>query len=241
MRAFTLIDVLVTLTVVVLLIGILLPGLGKVRESSRRVVCSSNIRQIGLGLVLYADANRDQLPYSVYIDKKQRENQIEYSPEDMATLRLKPEISRKTHTSWDGLGLLYAAEVLPSAEIFYCPSHHGEHSFQAYQDRWLRVTGEILGNYHFRGQGPNGSRRLSFIEPSRAALAADSLRSFADYNHEVGLNVLRADISLFWLADPLKRIPEYLAVGGRDAFETLDFDTLWQQLDAPEESILPEK
>ncbi|MBK7405553.1 MAG: DUF1559 domain-containing protein [Phycisphaerales bacterium] len=233
-------DVLVTLSVVAILIGLLLPGLGKARESSRRVVCASNLRQIGLGLVLYADANRDRLPYSIFLERKARDNQIEYAPEDMATLRLDIKTSQRTKTTWDGLGLLYSAEVLPSSGIFYCPSHHAEHSFETYRDRWLAPQGEILGNYHFRGEGPNGSTRLSYIEPSRSALASDSLRSLADYNHEVGLNVLRADLSLFWLADPLKRIPEYLATAGQN-FELRDFETLWAQLDQPETSILPDK
>ncbi|MDQ7013341.1 MAG: hypothetical protein Q9O74_05520 [Planctomycetota bacterium] len=237
---FTLIDVLVTLGVVVLLMGIMLPGLGKVQEISRQLVCRSNLRQIGLGLVLYADSSRDQLPNSVFSDvNRQKENEVEYSPEDMMTLRLSKGLSRRTNSTWDGLGLLYETEMLPSQAIFYCPSHHGNAAFKDVADTWRAHAGEIVGNYHFRGKGPNGSTRLSFIEPSRSALAADGLRTIEDYNHRVGLNVLRADLSLFWLSDPLGRIGDYIELAGEDSFDTYDFDILWDKFDAPSDTILP--
>ncbi len=239
-RGFTLIDVLVTLAVVVLLIGIMLPGLGKVQEISRQLVCRSNLRQVGLGLALYADSSRDQLPNSVFIDlNRQKENEVEYSPENMMTLRLSRGVSRRTNSTWDGLGLLYATEMLPSQEIFYCPSHHGDFAFKDVVDTWRSPAGEIVGNYHYRGRGPNGSTRLSFIEPSRSAIAADGLRTIADYNHRVGLNVLRADLSLFWLSDPLGLIGKYVELAGEDSFDTYDFDLLWDKFDSPTDTILP--
>lgn len=240
---FTLIDVLVSLTVIVLLIGIMLPGLGRVREVSRQVVCRSNLRQVGLGLVLYADSSKDELPPSVFLDPggERADNQVEYSPEHMMTLRLSKNLARRTKVTWDGLGLLYKTEMLPSQEIFYCPSHHGRHSYNDFEDVWQKPSGEIVGNYHYRGQGPNGATRLSFIEPSRSAIGADGLRTIDDYNHEIGLNVLRADLSLFWLPDPNGRIGEYVAMAGEDSFQTYDFDILWEQFDKPADDILPSK
>lgn len=239
-RAFTLVDVLVTMAVVALLIAMLLPSLSTVRESARRVVCSSNLRQVGLGLALYADSSRDRLPYSVFIDARwQTDEQLRSSPANMMTLRLPYELSERTDTTWDGLGLLYDTEVLPDSEIFYCPSHHGDHRFSATQDRWLRPAGEIVGNYHYRGQGPNRQTKLTSIEPSRAAMAADGLRTLEDYNHRVGLNVLRADLSLLWVSDPTGRIGEFLTRWD-DASGELDFGKLWLQLDNPDEKIIPD-
>jgi hypothetical protein len=233
-RAFTLIDILVTLAVVSLLIGIMLPGLGRVREIARQVVCRSNLRQIGLGLVLYADGSRDRLPYSVYIDPQQQsENGIKYAPQEMMTLRLESGVSKRSGTTWDGFGLLFAEEVLPSREIFYCPSHHGDHSFADQVEKWLKPEGELVGNYQFRGQGPNGSVHLSFIEPSRAAIATDGIRTVDDYNHRVGLNVLRADLSLYWLSDPDGRIGDFVEYAGLDSFQQYSFDKLWSKFDEP--------
>lgn len=242
LAGFTLVDVLVTLAVVVLLIGLMLPGLGRVQEISRQVVCRSNLRQVGLGLALYADASKDQLPPSVFIDAAQtKEDEIGYSPENMMTLRLAKNIARLTGSNWDGLGYLYKTEMLPSEEIFYCPSHHGDYAYDDISDTWLDSDGELVGNYHYRGRGPNGSTRLSFIEPSRSAIGADGLRTLSDYNHKVGLNVLRADLSLFWLSDPLGRIGDYVEFAGEDSFDTYDFDMIWDKFDLPQDTVLPRR
>ncbi|MCQ6498005.1 type II secretion system protein, partial [Vibrio parahaemolyticus] len=50
---FTIIDVLVSIAVIAVLISILMPSLSLVRETTRRLVCSSNIRQHGMGLAMY--------------------------------------------------------------------------------------------------------------------------------------------------------------------------------------------
>jgi prepilin-type N-terminal cleavage/methylation domain-containing protein/prepilin-type processing-associated H-X9-DG protein len=62
-RGFTLIELLVVIAIIALLIGILLPALGKARETGRRVVCASNVRMVVLGAVMYAD----QHPTNAYI------------------------------------------------------------------------------------------------------------------------------------------------------------------------------
>lgn len=57
--AFTLIEVLVVVAITALLVAILSPSLAAARQSSRAVVCASNIRQIGVGWHMYAQQWQD--------------------------------------------------------------------------------------------------------------------------------------------------------------------------------------
>ncbi len=52
-RAFTLIEVLVVITVIAILLALLIPAVQSARETARRVRCSSNVRQLGIGLNSY--------------------------------------------------------------------------------------------------------------------------------------------------------------------------------------------
>jgi prepilin-type N-terminal cleavage/methylation domain-containing protein/prepilin-type processing-associated H-X9-DG protein len=61
---FTLVELLVVISVIGLLMGILLPALGKVRGSAYRTYCMSNLRQIGVAMRSYLDDNRDIFPRS---------------------------------------------------------------------------------------------------------------------------------------------------------------------------------
>ena len=68
-RGFSLIELLVTIAIIAVLIGILLPTLPLARDAARRVACGATLRSVGQGVELYLQGNKDQYPVARYMPR----------------------------------------------------------------------------------------------------------------------------------------------------------------------------
>ncbi len=59
---FTLIELLVVVAVIAMLLSVIIPVMGKVKEKSRRVLCQNNVRLFYIGLTVYANNHNQTLP-----------------------------------------------------------------------------------------------------------------------------------------------------------------------------------
>lgn len=73
LRAFTLIELLVCLAIITLLVGVLLPALGKAREAGKASACLSNVRLLAMASLMYAqhDSKWRFVPFIAGSDRKQ--------------------------------------------------------------------------------------------------------------------------------------------------------------------------
>lgn len=66
MRRFTLIELLVVVAIIGILASLLLPSLSRAREATKRAVCLSNMKQVGLGVSIYIEDGESSLPGPLY-------------------------------------------------------------------------------------------------------------------------------------------------------------------------------
>lgn len=222
-RAFTLIDVLVSMSVIAVLIGLMLPALTAIRETGRKVVCSSNIRQIGLSTAMYADDYKGQLPHSRFYAKSLRNNAFTIEPQDL----MKARIGLPTN-DWDGLGLLFGKQYCSAGQVYYCPSHKNNHRYDNYSAGWNGGPIDVLINFQYRGGNETGQANLNKM-PERISLVADGLASGFDFNHAVGGNIVASDLSVSWFDDSAHSL--LLPTGYDDPNAKDKLQTAWTEID----------
>ena len=135
-RGFTLIELLAVVAIIVALLAILLPSMGKAVEAANRAVCASQLHQVGGAFLMYASDHYGALP----------PGNATISP-----VHGTPSIRLPGLNLVFGQGFLMTESYLPTAEALYCPTW----SHPAFQYDHIDTAGvDPFGGPNSRGGWP---------------------------------------------------------------------------------------
>lgn len=174
-RAFTLIELLVTIGITAVLLGMLMPAVRAAREQANRIECSSNLHQIGLAVAMYGSSYEDRLPETVYSRGQGLPSEMMSAnvvvadplPPGLGTEQI---FQNEDGSRWDGLGILAGPMNYVLPRTLYCPSHHGEHTFERYAPAWSAGGQQKISvNYQYCGDidRTRGTVRRLWMNPAR--------------------------------------------------------------------------
>jgi type II secretory pathway pseudopilin PulG len=112
---FSLIELLVVIATIALLLGLILPALGKARESGRTVKCQAGMKQVGAAIHLYANQNKDRMvPPNWTVPNSTAAGWLYAPPAPTAANAVWSTDMRRTGLLW---------QFLENDAPYRCPSH----------------------------------------------------------------------------------------------------------------------
>jgi prepilin-type N-terminal cleavage/methylation domain-containing protein/prepilin-type processing-associated H-X9-DG protein len=160
-RAFTLIELLVVISIIALLMAILMPALGKVRESARRTICATRLKDIGMAMSIYRQMYDGDLPATWAVGPER----------DMYS---NPDAAFRWHMRVKDIYIQQKGDSY-SYDLFRCPNME---KYARESDSGGTAVGMYGYNYFFSGEpgrpDTNWWKKADFIQqPSKLPLMAD--------------------------------------------------------------------
>jgi prepilin-type N-terminal cleavage/methylation domain-containing protein len=200
-RGFSLLELMVVILITSLLTAIMFPGLTAARESAHRLMCASNLRQIGTGIILFSTDHNDRIPKSELSRRGRALDQMALTCSEDEF----PDPAVPVHHQLDGLGILLGSGYCEAQNCMFCPSHRNTHSSERYErvllktQSMLRFPEGAFSNYQYVGRRSGEEQNLPLTDDR--LLVTDGFRTQLDVNHVRGMNRLFGDMSIDWWAD----------------------------------------
>jgi len=180
---FTLIELLVVIAIIAILAAILFPVFSRAREKARQTSCLSNLKQLSLAFIMYAQDYDETMPPAVY--------------PDWATYW-------DTKVDWFGnvIGDGMITPYTKNQQISQCPSIKGISSDRPYTGYAYNTT--YIGCIPFEGRQPACLAAIQY--PSETVLLADSAVWSTFTNEVYGNNLLRSPndpVRISWGLGPM--------------------------------------
>ena len=161
-RAFTLVELLVVVAIIGLLAAMLLPALGKAKDSGRRAGCISNLRQMGIAVHGYAQDNDGRIPYGP--NAPPFSHPAEFypstgSPTSLLSLRSGAPVA---------LGLLLKAHLAQTPRVLFCPG--ADQIVDAEAELAKVGTNQAQCSYYYRHAGVTQLFYTPLTEPESIRL-----------------------------------------------------------------------
>ncbi|MDD5011800.1 MAG: type II secretion system protein [Phycisphaerae bacterium] len=136
-KGFTLVELLVVISIIAVLLAVLIPSMNKARATARRVICGNQLKQTGVGMAAYASAYDSKMPWSGGVTSGMPDD-----AKDESTLH--PFLIWRTDHSLDTdwldmtakcvcgqmgkarpmrLACLFAGKFIQDGKVFYCPGN----------------------------------------------------------------------------------------------------------------------
>lgn len=158
MRKFTLIELLVVVAIIGILASLLLPSLGRARNTAKDAVCISNVKQMSTLIAIYTSDDNDVLPHHRVGNK----SWIDFLTTDSFNLFLCPRVTTWKYSN----GNEFEQSVATEADR----SHKSAYGYNAF---WLGLSHYAVG---FQGNPMprNFTRMQDFVTPSELIMIGDS-------------------------------------------------------------------